>query len=215
MKKEKQEEARALRKRGFTIPEIERTIGCPRSSVSRWIKNIQIPALTLRKMQKRVQNRRIAHHSDQRGKPKEYLRKPSFNLKAKLTLEEQRLKDAFLMLYYGEGAKSSWSVMICNTDPKIIQLSLKVLRQIYRVNEKRLRCQIAILDIHNEEEKKDYWRKLTSINKFHKTIVKKYKAQRHKSNYNGTAYVSVADITLKELILKEIEELTDKLLKHP
>lgn len=212
MKKEKQEEARILRKRGFTIPEIEKIIGCPRSSISNWVKGVKISSVVRQRMREREYQRRGEASKSRAGQSKPKLRRPSFRLKECLTAEEQRLKDAFLMLYYGEGAKTSNGVMICNADSNVIKVSLLALRQTYRVIEERIHCRLSILDMHDEDEQKEYWRQVTGVNKFYKSTIKKYDAKKHKRNFHGVIYIYVNDITLKELIIREINELTNKLL---
>ena len=82
------------------------------------------------------------------------------------------------MLYWAEGGKSLgkyWSVDLANSDPEMIEVFLKFLRVICRVDESRLRVQLYCYANQDIEKLKEYWYKVTSIskNQFIKPYVRK------------------------------------------
>jgi len=105
-------------------------------------------------------------------------KKSSFLIRNNLTVKEQKLKTAGIMLYWAEGGKSLgkyWSVDLANSDPEMIEVFLKFLRVICRVDESRLRVQLYCYANQDIEKLKEYWYKVTSIskNQFIKPYVRK------------------------------------------
>lgn len=56
---EEQGLARSLREQGYTIPEIEKRIGCPRSSISNWTRDVVISTVGKERLQKILDTNRI------------------------------------------------------------------------------------------------------------------------------------------------------------
>ena len=105
-------------------------------------------------------------------------KKSSFLIRNNLTVKEQKLKTAGIMLYWAEGGKSLgkyWSVDLANSDPEMIEVFLKFLRVICRVDESRLRVQLYCYANQDIEKLKEYWYKVKSIykNQFIKPYVRK------------------------------------------
>jgi len=65
--------------------------------------------------------------------------KPQFKLKERLTISEQNLKVAGIMLYWAEGTLKGCTVDFANSNPEMIKIFLRFLREICGVHEKRLR----------------------------------------------------------------------------
>lgn len=65
----------------------------------------------------------------------------SFQIKSDLNLEEEKLKMAGTMLYWGEGGKalSGSGVDFVNSDPKMITVFMLFLRTIFQIDEAKLR----------------------------------------------------------------------------
>jgi len=134
----------------------------------------------------------------------------SFNPKKKLTIKEQQLKTACLMLYWAEGAKSHLSVDFANSDPLMIKIFIKFLRQIYQVNESRLRCLIYCYPSHNIQQLTKYWLKITNIpeSQFIKPYIRQDGGNIRDKMKHGLIHIRYSDKRLLQLILKEIEYLS-------
>jgi len=93
-------------------------------------------------------------------------------IKDNLSEDEEKLRIAGTMLYWGEGTKSGNSVMFSNSDPQMIRVFLKFLREICRVDEKRLRILLHMYDNQDEGFLKDFWSESTDIpiSQFSKTF---------------------------------------------
>lgn len=93
--------------------------------------------------------------------------KPSFNLKRTLTNEEERLKLAALMLYWAEGVKGGkeCTVDFVNSDPKMILIFLKFLRNVCGVDERKLRVLLYCYANQDIDQLIEYWSSLMLIPK--------------------------------------------------
>ena len=138
------------------------------------------------------------------------------NIKKKLLPKERELLITGLMLYWAEGwKKNSGHIAFSNSNPKMIQLFLKFLREICGIYENRLRVVLHLYENQNELELKKFWSKTTRIPlaQFNATYVHKGKSgtYKKKSKY-GTLSLRYCDKKLLEQILKGIDEYADRFL---
>lgn len=143
--------------------EIGNRLGVSPEVVLRFMKRMSLPRRTLQ------ENNRIWFEKQ----PK------SFSLKQNLSKEEEKLKMVGIMLYWGEGTSltpdsGSAIVDFANSNPQMIKLFLKFLRDICRVDEARLRVLLYCYANQDVEALKRYWHKLTKIplNQFIKPYVR-------------------------------------------
>ena len=150
------EEVKSLySEKGFSAQEIGKTFGKSTSSVYDFMRE----------------------HGLQRRLPAEtnnfiYERKQlSFCVKTNLSQEERELKIAGIMLYWAEGGKEvkyngqsrATSANFTNSDPEMIKLFLKFLREICGVNEQRLRVHLYCYANQDVDCLKKYWQEITNI----------------------------------------------------
>lgn len=89
--------------------------------------------------------------------------KPHFNAKLNLSVAEEELKTAGIMLYWAEGTLKGNTVDFVNSNPCMVKLFLEFLRRICGIKEERLRLYIYAYSYNDLEEIKNYWRKITGI----------------------------------------------------
>jgi hypothetical protein len=140
-----------------------------------------------------------------------YYRSPlSFQSKQILTQKEQQLKIAGLMLYWAEGSKKQpHRVDFANSDPLMIKVFTKFLRQIYRVDESRLRCLVYCYPSHNVNKLTHYWSNLVNIptSQFIRPFIRKDGGNTRDKMEHGLLHVAYSDKRLLQLILKEIKNI--------
>ena len=127
---------------------------------------------------------------------------PSFKEKQVNSVYRKELKAIGSMLYWGEGYKSekSSSVDFTNSDPEMIALFLKYLRNIYSINENKLRVLLYCYSDQNVNDLIKYWSKLTKIPKsqFTKPYIRKdYNINSRQMRY-GLVHIRYID---KKLLL--------------
>jgi phage-related protein len=98
------------------------------------------------------------------------------------------------MLYWCEGSKSGKGALTFgNSDPKIIELFLRLLRQVYNIDENKLRCTVQCRYGQNTLELERFWRKITGIpkDKFYPTVIDERTKGKplKKKNYKGVCRI--------------------------
>lgn len=150
-----------------------------------------------------------------------YERKPpSFRLKNNLTLEEEKLKIAGIMLYWAEGSKNlgkqvrGGTIDLANSEPKMIQLFLKFLREICGIDESRLRVKLYCYANQNINLIKKYWSKITdiSLKQFTKPYVREdFSLDKMDKMKYGLAHITYSDkklfLQIKDWINQYLNEI--------
>lgn len=139
--------------------------------------------------------------------------KPQFKVKKKLSPEEENLRIAGIMLYWAEGSKKGKEVSFANSDPQMIKIFLKFLRQICGVGESRLRIHVYAYSYQNIDEVKEYWHKVTKVPlaQFPKPYVRKGNPNLsgRKLPY-GLIQIRYNDKRLLELIMTWVKDYVKK-----
>ncbi len=89
--------------------------------------------------------------------------KPQFKTKENLSVSQERLKVAGIMLYWAEGTLRGNTVDFANSNPQMIKIFLKFLREICGINDGRLRVYLYAYSYHNLKELKAYWHNVTEV----------------------------------------------------
>lgn len=141
--------------------------------------------------------------------------KPQFVLRQQLTREQTRLRSAGVMLYWAEGAKRGGTVDLANTDPMLVLVFLRFLREICGVAESRLRVFLYVYEGQDVATIRDYWRQLTGIPRaqFLKPYVSKLRVDRARQRVlpYGVVHVRYNDKRLLKQILAWIHQEADEL----
>ncbi len=107
--------------------------------------------------------------------------------KIKFTPEVKRLLLSFLL--WTEGGKSAERyVSFINSDPLMVATFIRLLRESYTLDEKKIRSLIHMHEYHNEKETKQFWMNITGLPKeqFSKTYRKPHTGHRIRTGYQGS-----------------------------
>lgn len=160
-----QTRARDLRAQGWTIKEIEGELGVSRSSVSIWVRDVEVDPEV---WAERVRSRRN-HGWDKRKETFERRRAveaASDREDALRLLGEVSDRDFFIggiVLYAGEGSKTRGSVKLPNSDPRMILFFLSWLRRFFDIDESRLRVWLYLHEGLDLDAAVQFWSGLTDI----------------------------------------------------
>ncbi len=135
--------------------------------------------------------------------------KAPFQLKAKLSSVENDLKITGIMLYWGEGAKTSGSVKLANSDPGMVKVFLLFLRNICGAEEKRIKMIIHMYPDQDRIFLQKFWSSVTGIgpeNFYKPQILAGKKGTYKKKSIYGTATIYYGDKKLLKQLLKWIDE---------
>lgn len=127
------------------------------------------------------------------------------------------LKNAGIFIYACEGTKLRrdhrgkntfvYALDVTNSDPYIISIYVRFLKEILKLDHKRIKCQLFTYDKHLESKLKKFWSAASSvpIEQFQKTILLRTKGSKYKPNPLGTLKVRYSS--------KEDWKKLDKMLK--
>jgi hypothetical protein len=134
---------------------------------------------------------------------------PQFEIKKHLSLFEDKLKIAGIMLYWAEGTLRGNSVYFANSNSEMVKVFLRFLREVCGVKENRLRVYLYAYDCQNIKALKLYWHKITKIplGQFIKPYIRKssISLSQRKLPY-GLIHVRYNDKRLQEQIKNWIDE---------
>jgi hypothetical protein len=198
------EEIKELRKQGFSINELVERFSIPKTTIWHHIHNI-----SLSKEQSALLRSRQGGGAIHKEKRWELSREYAKEL---LKSSDREMVIILVMLYWAEGSKGSCNFV--NSDGRMIQVYLKILRNVLDISEERIKPTMRIFSGMNEKECLDYWSKITKIPKKHFSIRFNDGGTRGKTRY-GLCRITVkkGSNTLKlmhSLIDKIFEEINNK-----
>jgi len=165
------QKALKLRLGGKSYGEIRRTIGIPKSTLSSWFKDLKLSASVQKVLlnKKRATNKYLMKFNRERTLTiqVENQKITKNSLKEIKRLSEYEIKLIGAALYWGEGYKNqkrnSKCVQISNSDPYLIALFLRFLREVVNVPEERLKVSIFIHTNVSAAKAIKFWSKVTNI----------------------------------------------------
>jgi len=193
--------ARELRLQGWTYDQIQLELGCSKSSISLWVRDLPKPERRDPAEQAKLANRmrwdhELAVRDEQRRKTKDA---------ATAQIGELSDRDLFMAgvaLYWAEGTKDKSydrreTVIFVNSDPDVIQLYLAWLN-LLGVEHERLAYRVMIHITADVEGANCYWADLVGVDvsTFQRTTIKKHNPKTVRKNvgenYRGCLVIRVS-----------------------
>ncbi|GAA3302782.1 hypothetical protein GCM10020295_49520 [Streptomyces cinereospinus] len=186
------ERARELRLQGWTYDRIEAELGCSRSSVSLWVRDLPRPERRrgteeASAIARKGWEERLRVREEQRRQAKEAAGRAVGHLSA---------RELFLIgvsLYWAEGGKDKpydrrENVSFVNSDPDVITVFLAWL-DLLGIERERLRFTVMIHETADVTGAERYWAELVGADRssFNKTTLKKHNPKTVRKNV-GTSY---------------------------
>lgn len=200
----KRDLALRLRDKGQSYKEISLALDVSKSTLSYWLSKVEISKehkLVLLQKQNEGRKRGAQKRRDWRIE-----REKSISDQAAKEISGLSRRDLWLlgiMAYWCEGSKQkannvSGRVIFTNSDPFLIKLFIRWLRDICKVEESRLVFNIYVHKTRNHEDCLNYWSKFTGINKncFGKTILKKHSTSANRK-YDNSLYFGLLRLTVR------------------
>lgn len=217
MKIAEKNKARSLRKKGYSINRIIKETSYSKASVSVWVRDIILTKRQKEKISERgrsmesIEKRRINRLVNEQAKRRIVIDEAKKDF---IEISVRELKLIGIILYLGEGSKKKMgTVAMSNSDPIVIKIMLRFLREICEVPEDKFRGHIHTFNHANIDTTEMYWSKVTGIprKQFYKTYSKSSSSSLQKRNSLpfGTFDVSVNDTKLLLKILGWIEKIKE------
>ncbi len=192
--------ARELRLQGWTYDQIQVELGCSKSSISLWVRDLPKPERKRTPEEASAIARRgwevtLQRREEERQHTKAVARQ------AVGDLTDREVFLAGVVLYWAEGAKDkSYSrrerLHFINSDPNVISFFLRWL-DVLGVERERLRFRVSIHESAHVQEAEEFWARLAGVTpaSFQKATLKKHNPKTSRKNtseaYRGCLIIYV------------------------
>jgi len=225
------QQARVLRREGLTYAEIGERLGMdiPKSTLNHWVSDVlltpeQRQRITEKEREAAARGRQAGAwggaagwNREQKRRRLETARRQAEPIAERLVENQEALMLMAAALYMGEGAKTEGQFSIGNSDPRIVQTWLALLRRLFDIDENKLRCQLAISEGMDEQNLKLYWSAVTSIpvSQFIKTSFRRDSGGRKREGYKGVCIVHYYSLEVRRLLDAIGQSVMDRVLNAP
>jgi len=218
MKLAEKNKAIELRHGGFSLKQIAEKLEVSKGSVSSWVRDIVIPQEAL----SNISDCRRLGREQSRATRLANIAKSDIKIDAAckeeiLPLSKRDLWIAGLMLYAGEGYKSSKvsgrRVEIANSNPEILRIFINFLTKICFVPREKIRVRLMLYEDINQEEAKQFWSHELRVdlkqfaNPFIKLSYKDLPFRHLRRSKYGTAHVNLYDTKIYKKIISWIKAI--------
>ncbi len=221
-----------LRLQGKSYGEISVALNIPKSTLSDWFSRLEISQKAKERINNRVYEKSIKGLI-KRNKLQTHLAQERAKLNretAKKEIPKLSKKELFLTgvaLYWAEGYKrpqvhngriiTSHPVSMTNSDPNLIKIFLRFLREICEVPEEKISANVRIYQHQNEAYLLEFWHQVTNIpnNRFQRFYYNTNKSSSNKRPLNispyGTIQIRVNNTELYHKIMGWIDGLANSI----
>jgi len=153
-----------LRKKGFSIGKIEHRLGIPRSTLSGWLKNVELIQWQREKLSQdwkkaliQTRKKAVLWHNAQKEKRLKEAKEQALKTVAAIDINDKKIFElALAILYMGEGTKSKLETAMGSSDPLILKFFLATIKAIYNFDLKKVKCQLNLRADQNPEKMKRF-----------------------------------------------------------
>ncbi len=197
-------------KDGLSYNEISEQIGVSKSTLSNWLKHINLEPEQEKRIQQRIENNQsvfVAHARQVNQERFRQARADAFqtgvNIVSNLPDDRAIYELALAMLYLGEGDKTGNRVQIASTDPMILQYFLWGMEKLYMVERKLVSLRLNLIELARplETQMLEWWsiQLSCSTTQFAKTqFDPRSKRTEITGNYHGVCSITYNDTYLYE-----------------
>jgi hypothetical protein len=200
----------------MSVKEIERVLGVSRSSVSLWVRDIELTTEQEAALTARNPSRTFERNGWTANIERARLRRRRYQLAGRRRAREgDPVYLAGCMLYWGEGWKSRGSVQLSNSDPEVIRFFARFLRECFGVPKDRMRIVCHLFADHSarQQEIEEFWLDVADLprSSLRKSMVNHYSRSSQKKRFNrlpyGTCKLIVHSTEIMQMIYGSIQEL--------
>ena len=216
MKTEERERARTMRRdEGAPIKEIARRVGVAASSVSRWVRDIELTAA----QEQELLRRNPAYNRQQSGTAIQAANRRAERVAYQeegrsLALRGDSCHVAGCMLYWAEGEKDRNALRFYNSDPEMVRFFVFFLKTYFELRDEEIRitCSLFADHVRRQREIEQFWLEVAQLPdcSLGKSYVNVYSKHSKKKRTNrlpyGTVRVTVCRTRVVQSIFGSIQE---------
>jgi hypothetical protein len=219
---ELKDEAISLRKKGKSIRNIEERLKIPRSTLSGWLKNIE-----LSKSQKKVLDKKwrealvlarrgsMLWHNQQKLERLKKAELEADNVLNSIKIDKNSLDIALAMLYLGEGTKKGDITSVGNSDPLILKFFVEGIIKNYNFDRNKIKCELHLRADQNQNKIKKYWSTELNIplcNFLATSFDKRTIGRKTYKDYKGVCIVRFGTVAIQRKLVYLSRKFCEKII---
>lgn len=195
-----------LRKRGFSIREIISVTGIAQGTASAWFRDIQLSKPAQARLIERIYKGRYIAAENKKKKTKflkQTLLKKALEEVSKTNLNTDHQRILCAMIYWCEGAKNDSYVQFTNSDPKLVNLFIKLLVKTFNASRDKFKVRLHLHSYHNPKKQHEFWQQELNLKscQFYKPYLKINSGKNIREGYPGCVAVTYFDTMLARRLL--------------
>lgn len=210
-----------LRMEGKSYRQIQKELDLKsKGTLSSWFKHIKLPQTSIKKLEKNIEkttkNGFLKFNTERCRRIKKENNEAILNgLKLVDKLNKRELMLIGASLYWGEGTKESkkknqTQLAFTNSDPKMVMVFIRFVREILEVPEEKIRSGIYLYPGISESEARQFWSSVTGLPKdrfyIMRFVSKASKGKRQQNRLpHGTNIIKVSKRTIFYKVVGMIE----------
>jgi transposase-like protein len=213
---ERTEAVRLRKDEGRSVREIAEILGVARSSVSRWVRDVELSAEQLDSLHRQGRVRRAQRLGAEANARRSLVRRSGYQARGRaLAREGSAVYAAGCMLYWAEGAKTRNTACFTNSDPAMMRFFVDFLRRFFDLadHEFRVSCNLYADHASRIHEVENFWLDVMQLPRscLLASTVNHYSpvSRRKRRNFlpHGTCRVLVHRTDVIQTIFGSIQEL--------
>lgn len=214
-----------LRKQGLSIGSIENVLGISRSTLSGWFRDVKLSEQQKNKLLQNWRNalitarkKAVLWHNSQKAKRLEEAKNAANETLRRINLKSRDILElALAILYLGEGAKKTVETALGSSDPKILKFYLFVLKNVYNLDDKKIRCELYLRADQDPQEIKKFWvkeLKLPIENFKYVNLDKRTRGSKTFPNYKGVCQLRCSNVAIQRKLLYLSNQFCEQVIKN-
>ncbi len=213
MKTDERQRARQLRALGWSVKEIERHLCVARSSVSRWVRDVELGPTAEARLASRVSRGPLVAAA-RKATAARIARAGQQEDGRRLARERDASYAAGCMLHWAEGDKCRNGVRMSNSDPELLAVFADFLRSHFDVRDTDISiyCNLFADHVERQNEIEKFWLDTLRLpqTSLRKSVINNYSKHSQKKRQNklpyGTCKIVVNSTRIQQTILGSIQE---------
>lgn len=122
-------------------------------------------------------------------------------------------------LYWAEGSKHEKvsGLIFTNTDPRLCELYIKLLRKCYQIDESKLKIRLHLHYYHGIKKTRDFWSDLLKVpeSRFGKIYIKKRSVlKKFRKNFAGICFIYYGSSDIRRELMEISRQFTDLIISN-
>ena len=192
------DQAILLRQKGYSLKEISQIVHVSKSTTSIWVRQVSVSPSGITRMadNKELKRYKMSLKWQQvRADKKLYYRNLALPIVQNIRYSQPINKLLCAILFWAEGSKTIDRIAFTNSDPRMIQSFLRLLRASYDLDETKFSVSAHLHEYHNQDIILNFWANTTNIplTQFIRPYIKPHTGKNIHAGYKGCITIRYYD----------------------